>query len=58
MLADPHTSAQIDAYIASIQEFLQKAIDATVSWAKPSLYAKLFWTEACSKATKNTRKLH
>ena len=55
--ANPHTPIQIDEYIASIQKFLQQAIDAAVPWARPSQYAKPFWTDACNEATKNTRKL-
>ena len=53
-----HTFTQIDKYIMSIQEFLQKAIDIAVLWARPSQYAKPFWTDACSKAIKNIWRLH
>ena len=55
--ANPHTSIQVNEYTTSIQKFLQQAIDAAVPWARPSQYAKPFWTDACNEAIKNTRKL-
>ena len=53
----PRTTAEIDAYTESIQNFLQNVINEAVPWAKSSEYAKPFWTEECSIATKATRKL-
>ena len=49
----PHTLVQINEYTTSIQEFFQKAINVAVPWARPSQYAKPFWTNVCSEATKN-----
>ena len=55
--SNPHTPIQIDEYTTSIQTFLQKAIDVAMPWVRPSQYAKPFWTNACNKAIKNTRRL-
>ena len=53
----PRTTAEIDAYMELIQKFLQNVINEAVPWAKSSEYAKPFWTEEYSIATKATRKL-
>lgn len=57
ILKEPHIPAEIYAYTTIIQKFLQDIINAAVPWARLSIYAKLFWTKACTKATKQTRKL-
>ena len=53
----PRSTAEIDQYAQTIQEFLQKIITASVPWARPSEYAKPFWNEECNRATRETRKL-
>lgn len=51
-----HTPANIDKYTESVQQFLQSIINQAVPWAKPSIYAKPFWMEACDKAIKKNTK--
>jgi hypothetical protein len=47
----------IDAYIEKLQSFLQRIVDAIVSWAIFSRYVKLFWNADCDEITKESRRL-
>ncbi|KAI1001881.1 hypothetical protein K3495_g6320 [Podosphaera aphanis] len=46
----------IDKRVISITEIIQATIKETIPRAKPSSFAKPYWTSECSKAVKNTRK--
>ena len=48
---------KFDVYTKEIQIFLNKMIDAAVSWAKSCMKAKSFWNSKCDSETKTTRRL-
>jgi hypothetical protein len=45
---------EIDQQIAVIQLFLDRIIDAVVSWARSSEYVKSFWDEECARSKSQT----
>jgi hypothetical protein len=49
------SSAEINAYIEKIQQFLQNIIDVIVCWAILNQYVKSFWNSDCDEITKKTR---
>ncbi|KAI0999743.1 hypothetical protein K3495_g8454 [Podosphaera aphanis] len=46
----------IDQRVVSITEIIQVTIKETIPRARPSSFAKPYWTSECSKAVKDTRK--
>ncbi|KAI0991930.1 hypothetical protein K3495_g16257, partial [Podosphaera aphanis] len=46
----------IDKRVISITEIIQATIEETIPRARPSSFAKPYWTSECSKAVKDTRK--
>jgi hypothetical protein len=56
-LRQSRSAAEVDVYIEKIQSFLQKIIDAIVSWTIFSRYVKFFWNKNCDEITKKTRRL-
>jgi hypothetical protein len=51
------STAEVDVYIEKIQSFLQKIIDAIVSWANLNRYVKFFWNKNCDEITNKTKRL-
>jgi exonuclease III len=51
-----YTNEQIDTRIYDITRELHKAIDASVPWARPSNYAKDYWSDECEAAVHEARK--
>lgn len=51
----PTTKAEVDHQLKAVKAFLQGVIAVAVPWAKPSNYAKPFWSNACSEAVKEAR---
>ena len=47
----------IDAYLHQIILALQKVVEQTVSWRKPSPKARSFWNSDCAKFTKTAKRL-
>jgi len=45
----------IDTYTERISEAVLTAIGKSTLWAKPSIYAKDFWTRECSEAVTKAR---
>ena len=46
----------VDQRVTSITNVIQKIIQETIPKAKPSKFAKPYWTDQCSEAVKETRK--
>lgn len=47
---------EIDAYVSEIHNTIQKAIEKSVPWARPSQRAKIFWTPQCSEAVEQAKR--
>lgn len=50
------TREEIEKYAADIQAAIQKAVDTAVPWARPSGYAKDFWTPQCTEGVERARR--
>jgi ribonuclease HI/exonuclease III len=48
---------EIDQYIADVTHAINKGVEVSTPWRRPSPRAKSFWTEECQEAVKATRKL-
>ncbi|KAJ6032769.1 hypothetical protein N7540_003501 [Penicillium herquei] len=53
---DP-TPATIDQRVNFLLETVQQGIQASTPWAKPSKWARIGWTDECSEAIKESRRL-
>ena len=48
---------EIDDRVTKMQNLLSKIIDVAVFWAKSSLHVKSYWSQKCSNAVSETRRL-
>ena len=49
------TPEEVDTYLDKISKGLEKIVEDTVPWAKPSMKAKTFWGPECKKATEKAQ---
>lgn len=50
------TEDEIDKYASDIRNTIQEAVEESTPWARPSPFAKEFWTEQCTAAVAHARK--